>query len=250
MAAMGDPRILAIETAGQAGSLCVARGDAVVGRASLPGDTRHASGLHTAIDRLVRGQGWEPDGLDEVYVSAGPGSFTGARIGITVARTLAWATAATLVRVPTMDALARNAVEGELRPRFVAVALDAKRRQIYGALYRIGADGAFTCEAAPRMIAPDVFLREAMAHLGVPPAEIAVLGEGVPAHREAIERVGATILPEVLWASRAEQVLAVGRAMAARGEHCSPRECVPIYIRLPEPEEKWRARQAKQAQQQ
>ncbi|MBN1489105.1 MAG: tRNA (adenosine(37)-N6)-threonylcarbamoyltransferase complex dimerization subunit type 1 TsaB [Phycisphaerae bacterium] len=232
-------RILAIETSGRAGSVCVADGERVLASVDLPAMTRHDSGLHAAIDRLVREQGWRPDALDEVYVSAGPGSFTGVRIGVTVARTLAWATQARLVRVPTVDALARNALTAESPPEHVAVVLDAKRKQIYSALFaRSGA--TYTKLTPEAMVDPTAFLAEAHRTHG----PIAVLGEGVAYHHAAIEQAGAAILPEALWPARAECVYAVGSAMATAGHYCEPGDCVPIYIRLPEPEEKWQARQA------
>jgi tRNA threonylcarbamoyl adenosine modification protein YeaZ len=278
----GDKRILAIETTGRAGSVCVASGETVLGREELASDARHASGLHTAVDRLVRGQGWRPDALDEVYVSAGPGSFTGARIGITVARTLAWATGARIVRVPTVDALAHNALEAVPPPEYVAVVLDAKRSQIFTALFAL----VGTKDSVPHpggvghpglvyekiidatLVEPGEFLTKTVADriASVPhpggvghPARalqsltpegwgtrpvVAVLGEGMEYHRMVIEQAGVLLLPRELWSARAEAVHAVGYRMAAAGLYCEPGDCVPIYVRIPEPEEKWLAKEA------
>ncbi len=281
----GDERILAIETTGRAGSVCVARGGDILARADLPTHTRHAGGLHAAIDRLVRAQGWSPDALDEVHVSAGPGSFTGARIGITVARTLGWATGARVVRVPTVDVVARNALLIPEPPHFVAVILDAKRAQVFTALFaRAAADryekildatmtdpfafltktaieqatqyqdarvqpplpcGERSAEGRPEP-QPDLATRSTSSgeRTSVPTPSIAVLGEGIDYHRDAIARANAVILPRELWAARAEGVLAVGRTMAAAGQYCAVGDCLPIYVRIPEPEEKWRERHA------
>lgn len=234
----GEARTLAIETSGRAGSLCVSLGPRVLGRADIPAQTRHAAGLHVALDRLTREQGWAPDSLDEVYVSAGPGSFTGVRVGVTVARTLAWSTGAKLVRVPTVDALAHNALAADPRPTRVVVVLDAKRRQIFGALFEwSAAEQAFVKRVDSQMTDPLAFLRDAG-----PAGEVAVLGEGVEFHREAIAEAGVRVLPAALWPGRAESVLAAGLRMAAAGDYCEPGDCVPLYVRLPEPEEKWRLR--------
>lgn len=236
-------RILAIETAGRVGSVCVAEGASVLARAELPPDRRHAAGLHTAIDHLVREAGWAPDSINEVYVSGGPGSFTGVRIGITVARTLAWAIGARLVRVPTLNGLARNAMDAE-PPPFVATILDAKRNQIFGALFAFeAADRKYAARIEAILIAPAEFLARA-ADLAGGIEHVAVLGEGLVQHRDAVAHTGARILPESTWTGRAESVHAEGRAMALRGDYCSAGDCVPIYVRLPEPEEKWQAQQA------
>jgi len=240
-------RILAIETSGRAGSICVADGTEVLARAGLATDARHAGDLHAQIDRLVRGQGWPPDSLDEVHVSAGPGSFTGVRIGVTVARTLAWATGAKLVRVPTVDALARNALLAQPPPDYVAVVLDAKRRQVFAALFALAEPATCTYRKIvdALMVEPGAFLAGALG-AGDERREVAVLGEGIDYHREAIEQSGVRILPRELWPARAEGVLAVGCDMAAAGRYCKPEDCVPIYVRLPEPEEKWREKQSRQ----
>ncbi len=269
----GDKRILAIETTGRVGSVCVASGATVLAREALPSDARHAGGLHAAIDHLVRGQGWAPDSLNEVYVSAGPGSFTGARIGITVARTLAWSTGVKIVRVPTVDVLAHNALRAERPPEYVAVVLDAKRSQIFTALFALAdtkhsvphpegvghpLDKAYEKIIDATLVEPLEFLTKnvpdriaSVAHpegIGHPhptePPAVAVLGEGVEYHRKAIEEARAIILPRELWSARAEAVHAVGYRMAAAGLYCDPGDCVPIYVRIPEPEEKWLAKEA------
>lgn len=251
-----NKRILAIETSGRVGSVCVALGEAVLGRAELPSDARHAGGLHTAVDRLVGGQGWRPDELDEVYVSAGPGSFTGARIGITVARTLAWSIGAKIVRVPTVDALAQNALQIGPPPRFVAVVLDAKRAQIFTALFALTGGGAYEKIIDATLVEPLAFLtttvpdriRALPGNAGASPSDVAVLGEGVEYHRKAIEQAGAVILPREVWSARAEAVHAVGYRMAAAGQYCEPGDCIPIYVRIPEPEEKWMQKEIEKAE--
>src|SRR5689334_12051893 len=104
----GMPRALALETSGRTGSVALVEVGNVVAEDQFPHGLRHAAGLVPMIDRLCRERGWAPGDVDEVYVSAGPGSFTGLRVGITVAKTLALATGARVVAVPTADVLARN----------------------------------------------------------------------------------------------------------------------------------------------
>src|SRR5687767_5600003 len=84
------------------------------------------------IDRLCAARGWTAKDLTELYVSAGPGSFTGLRIGITVAKTLAFATGARVVAVPTVRVLVENAPADA---RHAIIVLDAKRDQIFTARF-------------------------------------------------------------------------------------------------------------------
>src|SRR5688500_13858881 len=124
------PRAVAIETSGRTGSVAVARDGVVLAEETFPHGLKHAAGLVPMIDRLCGGAGWGPRDVEEVYVSAGPGSFTGLRVGVTVAKTLAFATGARIVAVPTAEVLARNAPP---EATYVVIVLDAKRDQIFTA---------------------------------------------------------------------------------------------------------------------
>lgn len=239
MMCMLDPnaRILALETSGQTGSVALGTPAGVQASEQLPVDVRHAGELMPAIERLLARLGWTADSITDVFISIGPGSFTGLRIAVSVARTLAWSIGARIVAVPTMAALARSALQcapGE-RPAHVAMIVDAKRSQVYTACYAVGADRCD--EVIPACLA------EPREFLGRCPHPVAVLGEGVPRHREAIAAAGAAVLPESLWPGRAENVLAVGLELAAAGVFTPARELVPLYIRRPEMEERWEARQ-------
>lgn len=232
-----NARILALETSGQTGSVAIGTPAGPLASEQLPVDVRHAGELMPAVQRLIDRQGWPADSFTDVFVSIGPGSFTGLRIAVSVARTLAWSAGTRVVAVPTMHALARNALEATPVPAHVALIVDAKRSQVYTACYRLEAGRAV--EVMPACLAePQEFLARC-------PQPVAVLGEGIPRHREAIEAVGANILPESLWRGQAEHVLAVGVEMAHAGLFTPPRELVPLYIRRPEMEERWEARQGK-----
>src|SRR5215471_10171680 len=99
------PRGLAVETSGRIGSIAVVENETVLEEESFEHGLQHAA----MIDRLCRKRGWAPQDLQELYVSAGPGSFTGLRIGITLAKTLALATGVKMVAVPSVKVLAENA---------------------------------------------------------------------------------------------------------------------------------------------
>ncbi len=227
-------RILALETSGQTGSVAIGTPAGPLATEQLPVDVRHAGELMPAVQRLLVQHGWPADSLTDVFISIGPGSFTGLRIAVSVARTLAWSVGCRIVAVPTMHALARNALAA--KPAHVAMIVDAKRAQVYTACYKLEHDRYV--EVSPACLAePREFLSRCLQ-------PIAVLGEGIPRHRPAIEAAGATILPEEFWRGRAENVLAVGLEMAASGQYTAARDLVPLYLRRPEMEERWEARHA------
>src|SRR5690349_19781023 len=124
------PRALAVETSGRVGSVALAEDGQVLVEETFPHGLQHAATLLPIIDRLCRVRGWGPPYLELLYVSAGPGSFTGLRIGITLCKTIAFATGAKMVAVPSVRVLAGNAPP---EARNLVIVLDAKREQIFTA---------------------------------------------------------------------------------------------------------------------
>jgi tRNA threonylcarbamoyladenosine biosynthesis protein TsaB len=233
---------LAIETSSAVGSIALGVGHSLLGSLVFSRPRAHAVEFFPAIDALFAAHGATPQRLTAVYVSSGPGSFTGLRIGVTAARTLAAATRASVVSVPTLTVIAQNAGLHESPPENVAVLLDAKRGHVYAAAFRRAQDAddsgetwvgpRYESSTAPAEAEPLSFLRSMSA-------ETAVMGEGVLYHRPAVQRSGLAVLPEGLYRPRAETVLSLGARDAARGRFCDPRTLTPTYIRPPEAEEKW-----------
>lgn len=191
----------------------------------------HASELMPAIERMLADSGWPSDGVTEVFVSIGPGSFTGLRVGVSVARTLAWSVGARIVAVPTLECLACNALAITPPPATVAVLLDAKSSRVFGAAFRL-MGGCYRPILEAQMDAPQAFLARC-------PRPLAVLGEGIPNHRQPILDSGAAILDPSSWVARTENVVRVGLSLADAGHYTAAGELLPLYIRRPDPEEKW-----------
>jgi tRNA threonylcarbamoyladenosine biosynthesis protein TsaB len=226
---------LAIETSGRIGSVALGRGPRVLEARAFSTTLRHAVELLPTVDALCREHAVRPDDVAAVHVSGGPGSFTGLRIGITFARTLALATGARIVRVPTLDVIAQNALAVDPRPPFVVVVLDAKRRRIFSAPFALRQD-AYVCMQEPAEVDPESFFA------ALPPGCHAV-GEGIAYHQAAVDSAGLPVLPEALTRARAEVVYHLGRSRAVAGGFDDARGVVPIYIRRPEAEEVWERRQ-------
>jgi tRNA threonylcarbamoyladenosine biosynthesis protein TsaB len=186
------------------------------------------------IDRLCRSCGLSAKDIDHLYVSAGPGSFTGLRIGITLAKTMALATGVRLVAVPTVRVLAENAPADA---RHVVIVLDAKRDQIFTARFEHAGDRWLEREPA--------HLDRLDAVIARAPRPLVLDGEGLPQHRQFIPADSQIRLaPEELWRARASSVVKIGAAMAAAGQFADPFKLAPIYIRPPEAEEKYEAARA------
>jgi tRNA threonylcarbamoyladenosine biosynthesis protein TsaB len=227
----GSRRILVIETSGRIGAAALADQAGVVAKQTLPGAMRHAGELMPAIDAMLRSQGWPADSISDVFISVGPGSFTGLRVGVTVGRTLAWSINARVVAVPTVDSLALNALETDQSTPNLAVILDAKQARVFAAAFELR-DGTCSKLIDAHIVEPGEFLARC-------PRPLAVLGEGITHHRQAVDASGAIVLPEPLWWPRVEQVYLVGKRMADAGRFTPANDLLPLYLRRPEAEEKW-----------
>lgn len=232
------PRGLAIETSGRTGSIAISEDGRVLAEERFAHGLKHAAGIVPIIDRLTRSQGWTPGDLEQIYVSAGPGSFTGLRVGITVAKTFAFATGARVVAVPSVEVLARNAPAGWQN---LIIVLDAKRDQIFTA--------SFENVGGEPVVREPARLDSLEGMLGRTPRPVHLLGEGVPYHRKFIpaDDPAVHITDESSWLGRAAVVAEIGASMARAGRFADPVTLTPIYIRRPEAEEKFDERRGADA---
>jgi len=172
--------------------------------------------------------------VDEAYVSVGPGSFTGLRVGLTVARTLAQAVEGVrCVAVPSVEAVAENAAG--LAPEHLGVIMDAKEQTVYSAVF-VRRQGRFVLTGPPRLVTVAEFVHRA-------PSPMTLIGEGL--WYQPIEGQGLIQGPEDLWLPRAGGVWRVGRRMALAGQFCPIAELRPLYLRKPEAVRLWQKRQGR-----
>ena len=200
-------KLFAIETAEQPGSLAVAEaaasGEPSVTATTLPSDRRTAQSLASGIKSLLAEVGWRASDIDLVAVTVGPGSFTGLRIGVTAAKSLAYAAEAKCVAVDTLAVLAAQA--GGASGWAV---VDAQRSEVFAAPF---ASGEPTAE--PTIVPQDEWLAR------LTPGET-VIGPVLRKLREQLPE-GVIVAPESDWQPQAESCRpACPRFKAAAGETC------------------------------
>jgi tRNA threonylcarbamoyladenosine biosynthesis protein TsaB len=227
---------LAVETSGRLGSLALGRGDRIIESARFAAERRHAVELLPTVGAVCERNHVRATDICAVYVSGGPGSFTGLRIGIMFAKAVALTGGASVVRVPTLDVIAQNALSLAAPPSLLAVVLDAKRGHVYAAVFQHDRAAArYGRLSAPVEVDPAEFLAARSAGT-------AVVGEGVLYHADAVRRSGCRILPAHLNDADAENVYKLGHELAAGGAYSDPATLTPIYIRRPEAEEVYERR--------
>lgn len=210
-------------------------GERLLAEQSFSHGLMHAAQVIPLVDKMLTDTGRGVESLDMVYFSHGPGSFTGLRIGATLAKTLAFVRGVRIVPVPTLRVLAENAPS---EARQLIVVLDAKRGQIFTARYQWEESGWVEEEPAHLDTLTDM--------LGRAPRPVFLLGEGIAYHEQYIPTDDPSIIrtaPE-LWQARASVVGRLGWSLAQNKCFAEADTLQPLYIRPPEAEEKWDARMA------
>lgn len=224
---------LAVDTSHPVGSVSLGRDGVVLGTHSFGGASSHLVEIGRSVDQLMRENGLDVHEIERIALVIGPGSFTGLRVGLAYVKGLYAGLDADVVTAGTLELLALPFLN---RGRPVCPMIDARKKEVYAAVYDAGAssgDGP-ACAAQtvikPRVQKPDDFLKEAA------PYAPAFVGSGAVAYRDVIERItgtGQTIL------SDAPPSTGYLCRMASRLEPLTDkevRELVPFYIRASEAE--------------
>jgi tRNA threonylcarbamoyladenosine biosynthesis protein TsaB len=227
-----EPRILIIETSGQPGVVALAAGEQLLGEHRLNEARRHARDLAPMVSVLLAKQGWRARDLDGVCVSRGPGSYTGLRVGVMSAKTLAYATGARLLALDTFAAIARQAPSDA---QVVDIVADAQQDKLYVQRFRRQSSGAAWEAAADLAITPFADWLTTLA------PGVAVIGPGL-AGQEARLPDTVIIAPRDDWQPRAASLLVLGMERWRRGERDDPFAVEPLYLRPSSAEEKWAKR--------
>jgi tRNA threonylcarbamoyladenosine biosynthesis protein TsaB len=226
-ATLDSPLTLGIETSGLAGSIALCRGAECLAEAQLEqAPRRHAQTLVSQIGALLAGAKLRVRDLEAVAVSIGPGSFTGLRVGVVCAKTLAYATGCQLIAVDTLSAIAANSPADVSRVHVIA---DALRGDAYVSTYRLD-DGAWTAEHPPAIAVAASWLAARTPSEAVSGPGLAVYAQSVPSECRQ--------LPQEYWAPHARVIARLGLGRLKRGDKADCASLVPFYLRRSAAEER------------
>ncbi|EIT84399.1 Imetal-dependent protease putative molecular chaperone-like protein [Fictibacillus macauensis ZFHKF-1] len=224
-------KALAIDTSNLVMGLAVVDGDTVIGDYTTNLKKNHSIRVMPAIHDLLKEMNMKPNQLDRIVVAKGPGSYTGVRIGVTIAKTLAWTLHKELVGVSSLEVLAQN---GKYFPGFVCPLFDARRTQWYTGLYGKKEDGTFGVVKEDALVLRETWLEQLKA-LQQP---VLFLGNDLPLHQEAIaEALGSQAVFGALadHNPRPTELAALGMMREPEDVH----HFVPSYLQLAEAEANW-----------
>ena len=229
-------RVLALDTTTRAGSVALVEDDRIVDERGGDGARTHAERLPGEITAIVDGNRLSLSDVDLYGVASGPGSFTGLRIGIATVQGLALVHGRRIVGVPALDALAQLGSLDVLAGTLVAAWMDAHRRDVFSAVYRVTGALPFSPERLVHVEGPTV---------GDPVSTVArwieqldrlptvFIGDGAVMYAADVVSAVTTahIIPPPLLAG------AIGRLTIARqSESVEPGSLRPLYVRRPDVE--------------
>ena len=220
---------VAIETSSTIGSVaCVANSRPIYERHFQKGLV-HGRDLILELDRCLAEVEWSRSEIELIALSVGPGSYTGLRVGVAAAKALSFALKVDVIGVCSLDVIAEN---GPRTADHVAVAVDARRGQVYGAFYT-NVGFSFFREEGPLLATPEDFA-------AMLPRPVFLLGDALDRYREYFVSPGLELMTQATWRPRATHVGLLGEKSYLVGERTDTMTLKPIYLRLPEAEEKWR----------
>jgi tRNA threonylcarbamoyladenosine biosynthesis protein TsaB len=231
-------RVIALDTTTRAGSVALIDNDRVVDERRGDGARTHAVRLPGEIVAVADANHVALADVDLYAVASGPGSFTGLRIGIATIQGLAFVHRRPVVGVPALDALA-HAVSGDMAPGTVVAAwMDAQRKDVFAAVYRVTHAMPFSPERLETLEGPTVgdpasIVSRWRASLAAMPAVL--VGDGALLHADTIAGAirDARTLPPPLLAGTVGRLAAV---RARRGDTIAPMALHPLYVRRPDVE--------------
>lgn len=228
-------RILAFESSAKAGSVALLEDDKLVGEYYQNCGQTHSRTLMKMAQDLLENCG--VSSVDAVACAAGPGSFTGVRIGVAAAKGYAWGAELPCVGVSTLEAMAQQARSFE---GLICCTMDARREQVYHALFSCE-NGSLTrlCEDCA------ISLEDLRASLSQYDKPVLLVGDGARLCHEAL---GYPCAPEHLVMQRASGVALAARQALLRGEPADGASLTPNYLRLSQAERERNECLAKQAE--
>ncbi|SET77247.1 tRNA threonylcarbamoyladenosine biosynthesis protein TsaB [Oceanobacillus limi] len=222
--------ILAIDTSNQVLGVAIMKNDELVGEVITNVAKNHSVRLMPAIDRLMNEVNMTPDQIEKIVVAKGPGSYTGVRIGLTTAKTLAWTLNIPIVGVSSLEVLA---YQGRFFESYICPFFDARRGLVFTGLYKWKENKLQLVGEECNML-----FEEWLDTLVNKNEKVLFLSPDMNKHYEMIKaKLGdLAIIPENMYQ------IAKPSHLALAGSHYEAEDThalAPNYLRLAEAEDKW-----------
>ena len=235
-------KILGLDSSGIVASVAIVEDENLIAEYTVNYKKTHSQTLLPMLDEIAKMTEFDLNSIDAIAVAAGPGSFTGLRIGSATAKGLGLALKKPLIAIPTVEGLAYNLydISGLICP-----IMDARRKQVYTGIYRFTDHQLKVVE--DQMAVPMETVIEKLNQYG---EAVTFLGDGVPVFHELIAEkmtVPYSFAPAHVNKQRAAAVAALGEIYYRQGKTETAMEHVPDYLRVSQAERERAAREAAKA---
>ena len=235
-------KILGLDSSGIVASVAIVEDDVLIAEYTVKYKKTHSQTLLPMLDEIAKMTELDLNSIDAIAVAAGPGSFTGLRIGSATAKGLGLALKKPLIAIPTVEGLAYNLydISGLICP-----IMDARRKQVYTGIYRFTDHQLKVVE--DQMAVPMETVIEKLNQYG---EAVTFLGDGVPVFHELIAEkmtVPYSFAPAHVNKQRAAAVAALGEIYYRQGKTETAMEHVPDYLRVSQAERERAEREAAKA---
>ena len=228
-------KILALDSSGLVASVAVVEDNQLLAEYTVNYKKTHSQTLLPMLDEIAKMIELDLETIDAIAVAAGPGSFTGLRIGSATAKGLGLALKKPLIPVPTVDALAYNLYDST---GVICPMMDARRGQVYTGIYTF-VNGEMQVIQEQCAISVEELagrLKEECEKYG---KKVILLGDGVPVYREKVQEIlqgQCEFAPASCNRQRAACVAVLGQSLAAAGKTVSSDDFAPEYLRMSQAE--------------
>ncbi len=220
-------KVLGIETSGNIGGVAVCKDSHIIIAKDLGAGMQHGKELVPTIKGIFKEISWTPNDIDLIAVDVGPGSYTGLRVGVTCAKTLAYALNKPVIGVPVFDIIAENY---PMNSTPICPILDAKRNHVYACIYKL--------ESAQRKKVTEFMVIQPEKLLSILPRPVIVFGDGVLPYKNVFQQKDIFIDEEEKAVPSAKNVALLGEKKYESGERCEMSKLLPLYLRRVEAIEK------------
>lgn len=223
--------ILAIESSSLVASVALADEDRVIAEYTTNQKKTHSQTLLPMIDEIFRITEIKKNDITAIAVSAGPGSFTGLRIGSATAKGLGLALDKPLISISTVEGLAYNI---QYTDKLICPIMDARRNQVYTGIYRNENGNQITL-----MEQTAIAVEELAEMLNEKGSSVIFLGDGTPVYKEVLDEklnIPHYYAPVNMNRQRAASIAALGMIYFAQGKTETADSHVPDYLRVSQAE--------------
>lgn len=232
-------KILALDSSGLVASVAVVEDDNLLAEYTVNYKKTHSQTLLPMLDEIAKMIELDLETIDAIAVSAGPGSFTGLRIGSATAKGLGLALKKPLIAVPTVDALACNLYDTN---GIICPMMDARRKQVYTGVYRFK-DHQLETISEQKAISVEELIEE----LNAQKEPVTFLGDGVSVYQEILKEkmeVPYTFAPAHMNKQRAGAVAVLSQQYYKEGNIQTAAQHQPEYLRVSQAERERAEREA------